>query len=372
MTRRAEFLQTVSRVVVKVGSQVVAPSGALDENALDHLCRGILNLRSTGLEVVLVSSGAIAAGARALGLAERPRSIPLKQASAAAGQPVILNSYARRLTPAGLQVAQILLTADDIRDRTRFINARNTFASLLGVGALPVVNENDTVAIDEIKLGDNDRLSALVANLVEAQLLILLTDVDGFYDSEPGSAGGRRYDYIEEVTSEHRDQAGPSRSGLGLGGMVTKLEAARQATRAGTATVIAAGTREGVLESILGGEVVGTWFAASEGMSARKHWIAYLSEPRGAVTIDAGAVGALCERGKSLLPSGVLDVEGAFERGESVRVLDENGVEVGRGLAGYSAADLRRIRGGQSADIEEVLGYRYFDEAIHRDNLVLS
>ena len=372
MSRRADQLAAVRRVVVKVGSQVVAPAGVLDPGVLDDLCEGILQLRSRGLEVVIVSSGAVAAGYRALGLSERPRSIPQKQASAAAGQPVMLESYASRLRPAGQQIAQVLLTGDDVRDRGRFINARNTFAALLSSGVVPVVNENDTVAVEEIKLGDNDRLSASVANLVEADLLVLLTDVDGFYTGPPSLPQSRRHDVIERVTEEHVEQAGPSTSGLGLGGMATKLEAARQATRAGITTIIAQGREAGVLQAIAAGGEVGTWFVASEGISARKHWIAYSSDPRGTIVIDEGAAIALSEGGKSLLPSGIRGVEGPFLRGDSVHVLDERGQEIGRGLAGYSAADLARIQGHRSDQIEGILGYRYFDEAIHRDNFALS
>ncbi len=372
MADRSAFLGCVRRVVVKVGSQVVAPSGYLDEAVLDGLCQGLLALRQRELDVVLVTSGAIAAGSRRLGLTDRPRTIPAKQASAAAGQIVILQSYADRLQPHGQAVAQVLLTADDMRDRRRFINARNTIRELLSLGALPIVNENDTVAIDEIKLGDNDRLSALVANLVDAQLLVLLTDVDGFYNSDPSSdPDAELYDFIDSITEVHLAQAGPTRSSVGLGGMQTKLQAARQAASSGASTVIAQGTAERVLERILEGESVGTWIAAGEVLGARKHWIAYSREPGGSLTLDSGAVEALVERGKSLLPSGVTRVEGTFDRGETVRIVDEQGREIGRGLAGYSAADLERIRGRQSDEIESVLGYKYFDEAVHRDNLVI-
>ena len=243
----------------------------------------------------------------------------------------------------------------------------------LSLGVLPIVNENDTVAVEEIKLGDNDRLSALVANLVGAQLLIVLTDVDGFYDVDPRSSPrARRYEYIDKITEDHLAQAGPTVSGAGLGGMTTKLEAARLAAHSGAATVIAEGSQLRVLERILDGEAVGTWFAAQEGMGARKHWIAYSSEPQGAVFIDAGAAKALTVGRKSLLPSGIVRAEGRFERGESVRIVDADGKDLGRGLAGYSSQDLDRIRGRRSSEIEPILGYKYFDEAVHRDNLALA
>lgn len=372
MNRRAEFLERVNRVVVKVGSQVVAPEGRLNERALDRLCDGLLALRGRGIDVVLVTSGAVAAGARLLGLRERPKTIPLLQASAAAGQAAIIQSYGDRLRPRDQPVAQILLTADDVRDRRRFINARNTFSSLLSLGVVPIVNENDTVAVEEIKLGDNDRLSSLVANLIEAQLLIVLSDVDGFYDADPrNSPTARRYGFIEEISKAHLAQAGPTSSGAGLGGMATKLEAARQAALCGAATVIAKGDSPRVLEQIMDAEEIGTWFAAGESMSARKHWIAFSSDPLGAVVLDAGAVEALMVRNKSLLPSGIVRVLGSFARGETIRIADQEGTEIGRGLAGYSSHDLDRIRGRRSSEIESLLGYKYFDEAIHRDNLVL-
>ena len=371
MSRRTEFLRDVRRVVVKVGSQVLAPDGFLDEDVLDDLCADIVELRSRDLEVVLVSSGAVAAGRRELGL-ERVQTIPQKQASAAAGQMLVLSGYGERLKRAGQSVAQILLTDDDMRDRRRFLNARNTFQTLLSLGLVPIVNENDTVSVDEIKLGDNDRLSALVANLVDAELLVVLTDVDGFHAEDPRTnPEANRYSFLEEIVDRHTEEAGPSVSGVGLGGMATKLIAARQAARSGTATVIARGTEARVLEKIVDGEEVGTWIAAGRGIGARKHWIAYSSEVRGSIEIDSGAVAALVERKKSLLPSGISGVEGEFSRGATVRILSSEGREIARGLAGYSSDDLRTIRGRHSGDIEATLGYKYLDEAVHRDNLVL-
>ncbi len=257
MHRRASVLSSTRRVVVKVGSQVIAPDGDLDETRFRALAAGIAGLRQRGLEVVLVSSGAIAAGSRRLGLSERPRTIPLKQASAAAGQIAIVQTWARCLEPDS-KVAQILLTAGDLDERGRFLNARNTFESLLAMGALPIVNENDTVAVEEIKFGDNDRLSALVASLVEAQLLILMTDVDGFFDNDPSLVPEAvRHGWLDSVEDFHLQQAGPARSRVGLGGMRSKLEAARLAGKAGVATVIANGRVEGVIDRILNGEDVG-------------------------------------------------------------------------------------------------------------------
>ncbi len=373
MNPRAPYLEKVRRLVVKVGSQVLAPRGEIDDATVAALCGQLLAARRRGLDVVLVTSGAVAAGRGQLGLKERPRSIPVKQAAAAAGQPALLRAYATHLAPAGQQIAQILLTSEDVADRRRFTNARNTISTLLQLGVLPVVNENDTVAVDEIKLGDNDRLSALVTNLIEAQLLVLLTDVDGFYSADPRSnAGAERYEFLAELGPAHLRGAGPTRSEVGLGGMVTKLEAARQAALSGASTVIARGTEPRVLERVLDGEPVGTWIAAGRAIGSRKHWIAYSSEPAGVVVVDDGARRALAEHGKSLLPSGIVEVRGDFGRGDSVRVLGVDGVEIGRGLVSYSAADLRRIAGRKTAEIEAILGYKYYDEAVRRDDFVLD
>lgn len=372
MSRRQPLLSSVRRVVVKVGSQIIAPQGELDAERVHSIGAGLKRLHDQGIAVVLVTSGAVAAGRRKLGLVERPQSIPLKQASAAAGQVAIMQLWASSLEPA-LRVAQVLLTAEDMNIRSRFLNARNTFESLLALKVLPIVNENDTVAVEEIKLGDNDRLSALVASLVEAQLLVLLTDVDGFFDEDPTrSFTAIRHSWLDEVEDEHLSQAGPTRSSVGLGGMRTKLEAARLAGRAGVSTVIANGTLDDVLERIMADEDLGTWVAApSTAVSQRKHWIAFSRKSAGRIAIDSGAVVALMEHGRSLLPSGIVGVEGEFGRGDSIAIVDLEGREIARGLAGYSSADLRRIAGCRSAEIETILGYRYLDEAVHRDDLVV-
>jgi glutamate 5-kinase len=370
---RAPYLEKVRRLVVKIGSQVLAPRGELDADTVAALCGQLLAARRRGLDVVLVTSGAVAAGCGQLGLKDRPRSIPLKQAAAAAGQPMLLRAYASHLAPAGQAIAQILLTADDVSDRRRFTNARNTVSTLLSLGVLPIVNENDTVAVEEIKLGDNDRLSALVTNLIEAQLLVLLTDVDGFYTADPRrDPGASRHQFLAELSAAHLSSAGPTQSEVGLGGMVTKLEAARQAALSGASTVIARGGEPRILERILDGEAVGTWIAAGRAIGARKHWIAYSTEPAGVVMVDDGARRALAEGGKSLLPSGIVEVRGEFGRGDSVRVVGLDGTEIGRGLVSYSAVDLRRIAGRRSSEIEGILGYKYYDEAVRRDDFVLD
>ncbi|HVR29741.1 MAG TPA: glutamate 5-kinase [Thermoanaerobaculia bacterium] len=373
MSPRAPHLEKVRRVVVKIGSRVLAPRGELDGDTIAALCAQLVAVRRRGLDVVLVTSGAVAAGRGQLGWKDRPRTIPAKQAAAAAGQPALLRAYASHLAPEGQSIAQILLTAEDVVDRRRFINARNTVSTLLSVGVLPIVNENDTVAVEEIKLGDNDRLSALVTNLIEAQLLVLLTDVDGFYTADPRrEPDAVRHEFLPELGATHLASAGPTMSEVGLGGMVTKLEAARQAALSGASTVIACGTAPRVLERILDGEPVGTWIAAGRAIGARRHWIAYSSAPAGAVVVDDGARRALVDGGKSLLPSGIVEVRGEFGRGESVRILALDGTELGRGLVSYSGTDLRRIAGRRSAEIESILGYKYYDEAVRRDDFVLD
>jgi len=285
---------------------------------------------------------------------------------------VLMRSYSGRFERRGQSVAQILLTADDVRDRRRYLNARDTFETLLGLGVVPIVNENDTVAVEEIQLGDNDRLSALVTQLVGAELRVLLTDVDGFYDADPSlHPDARRYDFLEGLDALHRTQAGPSRSGVGLGGMATKLEAARQASLAGAATVIASGRESGVLARIVAGETVGTWIAPGRGLARRKQWIAFSSEPRGCLVIDEGAARALSAGRGSLLARGVVAVEGEFDRGEVVSIRVGDAPEIGRGLAGYRSQDLCRIRGRRSSEIEEVLGYKYYYAVVHRDDLVM-
>jgi glutamate 5-kinase len=372
--RRAPFLSGVRHIVVKVGSQVLTRGeGGLDDAVLDALGTQICGLAERGLEVALVTSGAIAAGRMRLGFKERPRTIPLKQASAAAGQALLMARYAESFARHERAVAQILLTADDLRNRRRFLNARNTLLTLFELGVVPIINENDTVAVHEIKFGDNDRLSSLVVNLLEADLLVLLTDIDGFYARDPrADPEAARYDFIEELTDEHLGQAGASRSGVGLGGMITKLEAARQAALSGASTVIARGTDPDVLSRILAGEPVGTFIAERPRIGMRKHWIAYTVQPTGELLVDAGAAAALADQKRSLLPAGVREVRGEFGPGEAVRVVGPDGAELARGLVAYGADALRRIAGRRTGEIESILGYKVHDEVIHRDNLAVT
>jgi glutamate 5-kinase len=361
------------RIVIKVGSGLVTTPGVgPDPDQIERLAADIAAIRRER-DVVLVSSGAIATGMARLALAERPRSIPEKQAAAAVGQAALMWEYEIAFKRHGLPVGQVLLTAQDIGDRTRYLNARNTLLALLGFGVLPIVNENDTVAVAEIKVGDNDNLSALVASLIEADLLILLTDVDGLYTADPArDPGATLVSTVESVNDDVLAMAGVHVDGLSVGGMATKLEAAQKAAASGVSMIVASGRRPGTLARILAGERVGTWFVPkADRLGARKRWIAFAAPPQGRLTVDAGAVRALASQGRSLLPSGIVEVDGDFSTGDVVAVVGPDGKELARGLVNFDVGELRRIRGVRTQDIEARLGYKSFEEVIHRDNLVV-
>ena len=374
MTGARRALARCRRLVVKVGSGLVtAPGLGPDARRIAALAADIAACVRERREVVLVSSGAIATGAARLGLKDRPRSIPEKQAAAAVGQSALMWQYEHAFKKHGIPVGQVLLTGQDIADRPRYLNARNSLLTLLEFGVLPVVNENDTVSVEEIKVGDNDNLAAVVGHLIDADLVVLLTDVDGMYTADPGrDPEARRLDVVEAVTDELQRHVYESPGRLSVGGMTTKLEAASKTTTAGIPLVIASGDERGVLQRLLRGEGVGTLFLAREDrLKARKRWIAFAAPPLGRLTVDAGAAKALTERGKSLLPSGVLGVEGEFPAGAMVRVAEAGGAEFARGLVNYDAGELRRIRGAKTRDVEATLGYKGFGEVIHRDNLAV-
>ncbi len=371
---RKEILKSVKRVVIKIGSRVLTDSeGALDMAVIGNICYEIAGLRQQGLEVIVVSSGAVAAGRSELGLTDRPRTIPHKQAAAAVGQTRLMHAYERSLAPHNLKVAQVLLTSEDLGSRQRFLNARATLDALLGFGIIPIINENDTVVVDEIKFGDNDNLSALVTNVAEAHLLLILTDIDGFYSADPNThPDATLIPLIKVITREVERAAGGSGSTVGTGGMATKVAAAKKSGKNGVATIIVPGKRSGVIVAALQGEEVGTMFLPSAiGLNRRKHWIAYTLKPSGKLIVDDGARNALLKKGKSLLPSGVMRVEGRFERGACVRLCGLDGVEFARGVSDYSSSESIRLVGCKSSDIEDILGYRYGDVIIHRDNLAL-
>ncbi len=371
---RKALLERARRVVVKVGSGVIAAEGELEDAQIAAIASGVCSLLGRGLEVVLVSSGAVAAGKGALGINGRPATIPLKQAAAAVGQSRLMRAYKEAFEAYPRQVAQILLTRDDLGHRRRYLNARNTLMTLLEHQVTPIINENDTVVVEEIRFGDNDNLSALVCQLVEADLLVILSDVDGLYDKDPVSHGDARLiSEVSEITGEIEAMAGQSATLVGTGGMATKLQAARTATQSGVATLIVNGRRPGVLEKAFAGEALGTFFFPQERrMAARKHWIAFSKRPRGSLFLDEGACRALATGGKSLLPSGISRFEGVFDRGDAVRLCNLEGEEFARGVVGYSHLELARIAGHRSGEIETLLGYKYGDEIVHRDNLVLK
>lgn len=372
--RRADF-SGCKRLVVKIGTSSLAyDTGKLDLATIEILVRQLADLHNQGREVLLVTSGAIGAGAGKLGLRRAPRTIPEKQACAAIGQGMLLHMYEKFFAEHGITAGQVLLTREDFAERRRFLNAQNTLRALLGFGVVPIINENDTVAVDEIKLGDNDYLSALVAGLIDADLLLMLTDTDGLYTADPRSEpDARLISWIDEITPEIERLAGAAGSRLGTGGMITKLQAARIATHAGVPTVIARSSAENVLRRILAGEELGTVFrAVPHRMEMRKQWIAYGASVGGRIMVDVGAARALREKGRSLLPSGVVAVEGGFEIGQTVSIVDPDGREIGRGLANYSAAEIDRIKGCKTTAMPEILGYRHSEEIVHRNNMVIE
>jgi glutamate 5-kinase len=367
-------LPLTGRWVVKIGSALLTRDGqGLDRAILAPWVEQIAARRLAGKDVVLVSSGAVAEGMARLGLSARPKALPELQAAAAIGQMGLVRHYEACFQKHGLHTAQVLLTRDDLADRRRYLNARSTLCTLLGLGVIPVINENDTVATDELRFGDNDTLAALVANLIEAELLILLTDQDGLYDRDPRRDPDARLIGETRVDDPLLDAAaGGSGTAQGTGGMVTKVRAARLAARSGAATVIAPGRGPGVLTCIGAGEVIGTLLTPAQGPeAARKQWLAGQLQARGRLTLDAGAVRALREQGKSLLAVGVKGVHGTFNRGEVVACVDEQWHEVARGLINYDADETARIMGQPSSRFEEILGYLEEKELIHRDNLVL-
>ena len=370
---RTTYATRARRIIVKVGTGVLSKGDlSLHRPTMVALARELSELRGGGRDVVLVSSGAIASGTARLGLKERPRSIPEKQAAAAAGQVALMWHYEQAFAAHGRRVAQILLTGEDISDRTRYLNARNTLLTLLGYGVLPIINENDTVAVEEIKVGDNDNLAALVAYLVDADLLVLLSDIDGLYTGDPHrDPTARRIETVDVITPEMERLAG-AEGPLGTGGMVTKLQAAQKAMAAGIPMVIARGRSPGVLGALVQGEPIGTYFRPrTDRLTARKRWIAFAIPPQGTLEVDAGARRALVQGSKSLLPSGVVKVEGGFSAGDAVGLRDPEGREFARGIVNCDAREVDLLRGAKTGDIERLLGYRVLDEVIHRDNLVI-
>ncbi|VVE34790.1 gamma-glutamyl kinase [Pandoraea pneumonica] len=367
------------RLVVKVGSSLVTNDGrGLDDVAIARWAQQIAALRHGGdgrapKQVVLVSSGAIAEGMQRLGWTRRPKAIDELQAAAAVGQMGLAQVYETRFAEHGVRTAQILLTHADLADRERYLNARTTLLTLLRLGVVPIINENDTVVTDEIKFGDNDTLGALVTNLIDGDALVILTDQSGLYTADPRKDPNAEFVHEAEAGDDRLEaMAGGAGSSIGRGGMLTKILAAKRAATSGAHTVIASGREADVLVRLAGGEAIGTQLVARTAvLTARKQWMADHLQVRGRVVIDAGACKKLIEEGKSLLPIGVIDVEGTFARGEVIACVDEAGHEIARGLSNYSASEARLIRRHPSSDIEQVLGFANEPELIHRDNLIL-
>ena len=366
------LLTDARRWVIKVGSALLTNDGrGLDASVVKMLADQLVALRSQGRDVVLVSSGAIVAGLARLNFRERPREVHLSQAAAAVGQSALVRAYEEYLSPHSVTTAQILLSHADVRARDRYLNARSTLSTLLAMNVLPIVNENDTVVTDEIRLGDNDTLAALVANLVDADALLILTDQDGLMDSDPRHAVDAQLIQTADVHDNALDAMAGEGSALGRGGMATKLSAARLAARSGTATIIANGRQPDVIAQIAAGAPLGTFLQTHRRpQSARKRWLASLLHAQGKLVLDDGAVRGVSDQGRSLLPIGVVSVSGDFQRGDLVSCIDSAGRERARGLVNYSSEEARALAGKGSADIESVLGYRGEEELIHRDNLV--
>jgi glutamate 5-kinase len=371
---KKQILRRARRVVVKIGSQILSSEGGIEEARLRGLVRELAELHDRQKEIVVVSSGAVAAGMTRLGRKEKPKTIPEKQALAAVGQIKLMALYERHFSKFDKSVAQVLLTHEDLANRQRYINAKHTFQVLLESSIIPIVNENDTVAVEEMKFGDNDHLSALVATLLEADLLVILSDVEGVYDKDPRAhADARLIPLISEAKGLSQTIAGNSLSAVGTGGIVTKLCAAEKAALAGIPTEIANGMQSGVLGKVFAEEEsCGTLILAEANrLTSRKHWIAYNLKSAGEIVVDQGAQDAVVQKGKSLLPSGLKEVRGAFGVGECVSCVDLEGREFARGLVNYSAQELNQIKGLHTSGIEKVLGYKAYDEVIHRDDLVV-
>jgi len=374
MNRRQISIDRVKRLVVKVGSNVLTAPRGLNLRALRGIACQIGGLMDRGLDVILVSSGAMASGLKKIGLDRRPDELPRRQAVAAVGQAGLIMEYEKAFERHGRKVAQILLTSEDLTSRKRYLNARNTLNTLLEWKIVPIINENDTVSVEEIKLGDNDNLAAMIALLMDADLMVVRSDIDGLFPQDPRThADAELIPVVAAISKSTETAAGRIPGPLGTGGMLSKINAARKVTSAGVPMVVAKGDKPDILIRLLAGEAHGTYFVPRrEKLTRRKCWIAFSLKPKGSLSIDAGAASALTARGKSLLASGILDVRGEFTVGTPVELQTTAGETIGVGLVNYSAADIRRIRGLKSQHIGQVLGQKPYDEVIHRDNLVIT
>ena len=367
-------LQAARRIVVKVGTSTLThPNGKLNFSRIEGLVRELADAVNAGKQILLVSSGAVGAGMDRLGWKEKPKTIPEKQAAAAVGQGILMHTYEKLFAEYGQVVAQVLLTREDSVNRRRYANSRNTLLTVLNIGVIPIINENDAVSIDELKIGDNDTLSANVAAIVDADVLIILSDVDGVYSANPQTdPQARLLPEISEVTPEVEAMCGGAGTMRGTGGMLTKMAAARMAMNSGIVMVIASGGRDGAVQSILAGKPIGTLFPPRQNrLQFRKRWLAFGARIKGRLKVDKGCAQALLSNGSSLLAAGIKDVEGNFEQGSTVSILNPEGWEIARGLVNYSTGDVRKIMGAHTHEIAEILGHKPYDEVVHRDNLVL-
>ncbi|MEW5734912.1 MAG: glutamate 5-kinase [Thermodesulfobacteriota bacterium] len=371
---RTDFLSRASVCVVKVGSGVLTGPDGLNLEVIASLARDIAALMEDGRQVILVSSGAVASGMRKLGLAKKPSLVREKQATAAVGQGALIRQYEKAFETHGRKVAQILLTRYDLVRRVHYLNARNTLKTLLSWGILPIINENDTVAVDELKFGDNDNLSAMIAHLLDADLWVNLTDIDGLYTADPRvNKHAKRLETVANVDRSVEDMADAAPGAVNTGGMASKVAAAKKVTQAGIPAVIASGKNPGTLPALLAGESVGTFFVPRAGrMKSRKCWIAYALKPKGELFLDAGAADAVTKKGKSLLPIGIVAVSGDFKEGDPVEIKDPSGETIAVGLSSFPADDVRAIMGKPSREIARILGEKLHDEVVHRDNLAVT
>lgn len=367
-------LQAARRIVVKVGTSTLThPNGKLNFSRIEGLVRELADAVNSGKQILLVSSGAVGAGMDRLGWKEKPKTIPEKQAAAAVGQGILMHTYEKLFGEYGQIVAQVLLTREDSVNRRRYTNSRNTLLKLLEIGVIPIINENDAVSIDELKIGDNDTLSASVAAIVDADVLIILSDVAGVYSANPQTdPTARLLPEIGDVTPEIEAMCGGAGTMRGTGGMLTKMAAARMAMNSGIVMVIASGSQDGVVQSVLTGKPIGTLFPPRQNrLQFRKRWLAFGARIKGRLTVDKGCAQALLSNGSSLLAAGIKGVEGSFEQGSTVSIVNQEGWEIARGLANYNTEDARKIMGAHTHEITKILGHKPYDEVVHRDNMVL-
>jgi glutamate 5-kinase len=368
-----QILARTRRVVIKVGSAVMTTANGLNNEFINELTDNISQLLRKGTEVVLVSSGAIAAGFKKIGLPSKPTAIPQKQAVAAIGQTTLMQNYEQAFDRHGIKVAQLLLTRNDLANRQRYLNARNTLFTLLNWRVIPIINENDTVVVEEIQFGDNDNLSALISSLVQAELLIILTDIDGLYDRDPRDhEDACRIPLVEKIDSRLERVVSRQPGVIGSGGMFSKIQAAKKAASVGISTIIAHGLKPNIIERIFAGDEEGTLILShATKLRSRQYWLAYTTNPTGDIVVDDGARQVLRFQGKSLLPAGIVGVHGRFSAGAAVRLIDTNGEVIGIGLSNYSANDLACIKGLKTCNIKQSLGFKGYDEVVHRDNMVI-